>query len=62
MLDIKVIKAGLKIMAKKYPRYFADIVNGDADEETGDVFLQCCLFGKWSDDASTITNRPFKKK
>lgn len=44
--DLDAIKRGLNIMANKYPNYFADIINGNGDAETGDVFLQCCLFGE----------------
>lgn len=36
---------GLKIMAKKYLRHFADFVEGGGDANTGDVFLQCVCFG-----------------
>jgi len=34
------------VMAKKEPRHFADFLKEDYDETTGDVFLQCCLFGE----------------
>lgn len=41
------IEQGLKIMAKKYPQHFIDFaIREDYDETTGDVFLQCCLFGE----------------
>lgn len=46
ILDIKKIKKGLTVMAKKEPRHFADFISEDYDQTTGDVFLQCCLFGK----------------
>lgn len=36
---------GLKIMAEKHPRHFADAVNENSDAITGDVFLQCVCFG-----------------
>lgn len=36
---------GLKIMAAKYPRQFADFLLGNGDGSTGDVFLQCVVFG-----------------
>lgn len=48
--DVQNIKAGLKIMAEKYPKHFGDALgvgsdyNSDAD--TGDVFLQCALLGE----------------
>ena len=37
---------GLQVMAEKYPRHFADFHAENDDAETGDVFLQCCLFGE----------------
>lgn len=41
------IENGLEIMAKKYPKHFIDFaVREDYDEMTGDVFLQCALFGE----------------
>lgn len=44
-LDLKSIQKGLQIMAEKYPRHMGDFLNDNDDAETGDVFLQCCLFG-----------------
>lgn len=46
-LNLAVIKKGLKIFAEKYPWHFANAISeGNMDAETGDVFLQCCLFGE----------------
>lgn len=42
-LDHLKIKDGLRLMAKNSPKYFADVLTGDTDVETGDVFLQWCL-------------------
>lgn len=36
---------GLKVMSEKYPHHFNDILAENSDAITGDVFLQCCLFG-----------------
>lgn len=36
---------GLQIMAQKHLRHWADFINEAGDARTGDVFLQCCLFG-----------------
>jgi hypothetical protein len=33
-------------MVEKYPRHYADFKDGDEDASTGDVFLQCCIFGE----------------
>jgi hypothetical protein len=45
-LNIQTITKGLQIMADQYPRHFNNFLDDNADAETGDVFLQCCLFGK----------------
>lgn len=44
-LDLNAIKKGLQIMAEKYPQIMGEFLNENDDAETGDVFLQCCLFG-----------------
>jgi len=44
-LDLKAIQKGLQVMAKKYPKHMADFLNDNDDADTGDVFLQCCIFG-----------------
>lgn len=48
--DIQNIKAGLKIMAMKYPKHFGDAfelgVDFTSDNNTGDVFMQCALLGE----------------
>jgi hypothetical protein len=33
-------------MAADYPRHFADLVNENDDADTGDAFVQCCVFGE----------------
>lgn len=46
VLDLAAIRRGLAVMIEKYPRRFADILDGDdCDMHTGDLFVQCCLFG-----------------
>jgi hypothetical protein len=45
-LDLDTIKKGLELMAKEHPRHFGDLVSEGGDACTGDVLLQCCLFGK----------------
>jgi hypothetical protein len=37
---------GLQIMARDYPQHFANFREENDDGETGDVFLQLCMFGK----------------
>ena len=45
-LDRAALRRGIDVMAKRYLRHFANVVSEDDDAETGDVFLQCCLFGE----------------
>ena len=45
-LSLITIASGLRIMAREYPRHFADFIAENDDAITGDVFLQCCLFGE----------------
>lgn len=46
MLDRKALEKGWKLMISDQPRHYADAVTGNGDADTGDVFLQLCLFGK----------------
>lgn len=39
------LQAGLQVMHDKYPHHWADFINQNDDAITGDVFLQCCVFG-----------------
>lgn len=45
-LDWSKIQAGLVLMAKAYPRMFGDWLAEKDDANTGDVFLQLCVFGE----------------
>ena len=45
-LDRAGIEKGLLIMKSVYPRHFGDAIAENDDATTGDVFLQCCLFGE----------------
>ena len=45
-LTLDKVRSGLSVMANKYPRHYADFINGNADAVTGDVFIQCALFGE----------------
>jgi hypothetical protein len=44
-LDREALHKGLKVMAEKFPRHFSDMMRQNDDAITGDVYLQCCLFG-----------------
>jgi hypothetical protein len=41
-----VLLEGLQVMAADYTRHFADFMEQNENAETGDVFFQCCCFGK----------------
>ena len=45
-LDRAACLRGLQVMADKYPKDFADFLAENDDADTGDVFLQCALFGE----------------
>lgn len=45
-LDLEAIKRGLAVMHEKYPHHFHDLKDENEDAITGDIFLQCCLFGE----------------
>ena len=45
-LDRTSIERGLAIMGTKYPAHMADFLSENDDATTGDVFLQCCLYGE----------------
>lgn len=45
-LNLESIEGGLRVMQEKYPSHFRDFMDDNADSITGDVFLQCCLFGE----------------
>jgi hypothetical protein len=45
-LDLEAVERGLQVMATDFPAHFEALVNEHDDAETGDVFLQCCLFGE----------------
>lgn len=44
-LNLKTIQKGLQLMADKWPKHWADFINEDGDDITGDVFLQLALLG-----------------
>jgi hypothetical protein len=46
ILNIQAIHNGLNTMAKDYPYHFGNFISKNDDAITGDVFLQCCVFGK----------------
>jgi hypothetical protein len=45
-LTRQALLRGLRVMAQKYPKHFADALTEDDDINTSDVFIQCALFGE----------------
>lgn len=45
-LDREAMARGLALMAEHSPSHFATFLQENDDAETGDVFLQYCLFGE----------------
>lgn len=45
-INLRRLAEGFQVMHKKYPKHFADFIAGNDDATTGDVFLQCALFGE----------------
>jgi hypothetical protein len=35
---------GMQLMADEYPKHFLDVIRGNDDAITADVFIQCCVF------------------
>lgn len=46
LLTPEKLQKGIQIMAENYPRHFGDWCNDNSDSITGDVFVQCSLFGE----------------
>ncbi len=44
-LDLVAINRGIRIMSEKYYSHWSDFRKEDDDAITGDVFVQCCVFG-----------------
>ena len=44
-IDKEALERGLQIMANKYQWHFMNILNDNADAETGDVLVQCATMG-----------------
>jgi hypothetical protein len=44
--DVDVHKGLEGVMAQKYPRHFADVVNGEGDADIADMLMQILVHGK----------------
>lgn len=45
LITLDRLKLGITDMASKFPNHFKNFIQDNGDAETGDVFLQCCVFG-----------------
>lgn len=45
-LDREAVQKGLQVMATDWPEHWANFIKENEDATTGDVFVQCALFGK----------------
>lgn len=46
ILDRAMVERGLQLMSTVSPFQMANLVNDNADADTGDVLLQCAMFGE----------------
>jgi hypothetical protein len=40
------IERGLEVLASKYPKHFADLMDENDDALTADLYMQCIVFGE----------------
>lgn len=45
-LDLASIERGFQVLFDKHPDRLSEFLAENEDADTGDVFLQCCLFGE----------------
>jgi len=46
LLDKAALERGIELMAKTYPERIKEVLEENEDADTGDVFLQLCMFGE----------------
>ena len=44
-LSMETLERGIRTMRSRYDRHYRNVLSENEDAETGDVFLQCCVFG-----------------
>lgn len=45
-IDLAGILRAIQIIADKYPRHLGDVLAGEGDAGTGNVLIQCAIFGE----------------
>ena len=45
-VNLESLEKGWEIFKEKYPSHYADVLKENDDAETGDVYLQCVVFGE----------------
>lgn len=45
VLNPETLEKGLQVMMKSFETHFEDVVSENTDIVTGDIFLQCVMFG-----------------
>jgi hypothetical protein len=45
-LDLRHLVNGLHLLAARYPHHWTDFIQENEDANTGDIYLQVCLFGE----------------
>ncbi len=46
VVDMETLARGLQKMADNHPEHFGNFLAENDDADTGDCFLQCCVFGE----------------
>lgn len=46
LLDKKALEHGIELMAREYPERLKEVLEENEDADTGDLFLQLCVFGE----------------
>lgn len=45
-IELADILRAIQVIAEKYPHHIGDVIAGEGDATTGDVLIQCAIFGE----------------